>query len=104
MTHLRKWCWFAGAVFVVDFALGVATTRGVLPLWTFGVVNCPFGVLHAWFESLWVGTRYELYGRPVNETWSFVTFFTMVFFQAWLYYGIVSLRRRASGAGASPSV
>ncbi len=96
MKHARNWMCIALALLAVNWALGVFATKDILPLWTFVVVNFPFGTLHAWFESHWTGTRYSFAGTPVSETWGFVTFFAMVVLQASAYYAAASLYRARS--------
>ena len=81
MKAARYWQ-VALALLVFDWGWGMATVRGLVPLWSCMVINFPLGIPYFWLESQWVGVRYEVNGRVVSELWSFFLFFFMVLAQA----------------------
>ena len=83
---IKRYLSIALAVLVLDWTLGMAHVRGLVPLWSFLVLNPPFGIPYFWFESDWAGTHYSLAGHACSESWSLVLFSGMVLAQAGLYY------------------
>ena len=72
-------------VLIVDWLWGMGQVRGLVPLWSFAVLNFPFGLPYVWIESHWVGTHYEVGGQTVDELWSMGLFLFMVGAQALMY-------------------
>ncbi len=87
------------SLFLLDWGWGMAQVRGLVPLWSFLVLNFPCASPYVWLESNWAGTRYVVAGRTVDELWSLVFFLLMVFGQAWVYAHLFKhwLRRRVAG-------
>jgi hypothetical protein len=73
----------------LDWGWGMAQVRGIVPLWSFLIVNFPFGIPYVWIESHWAGTLYSVGGRTVDELWSMALFCFMVFGQASLYFLLI---------------
>ncbi len=90
--NMRRYGLIALSLLVIDWALGALHATGVLPLWSFLVLNLPFGLPFVWLESHWVGTHYSVAGQNVSEVWSFVAFFFSVLAQAGLYSWLLGLR------------
>ena len=88
----KHYIWMALALLVVDWAWGVAQVRGVVPLWSFAVLNFPFALPYIWMEGHWAGTRYVVAGQTVDELWSMGLFLFMVLGQAGVYW--VAARQR----------
>jgi len=82
------------AMLVVDWTLGALHVAGVLPLWSFLLLNFPFGLPSVWLEAHWVGTHYSIGNQNVNELWSFAAFFFAVVAQAGLYSWLLGLWQR----------
>ena len=100
--NVKTYCLIALAMLALDWALGAAHARGMAPLWRFAALNFPFGLPFVWLESHWVGVRYSVAGRTVNELWSFGLFFFAVLGQAGMYYFLFrwwrARRRKTSAA------
>ena len=82
----RRYLTFVWILLVVDWVLGACQAHGLIPLWTFLVVNFAFGGVYVWFESHWTGTQYAVGNQAISELWPLLTCFPIVFLQAWLYY------------------
>ncbi|HSU57332.1 MAG TPA: hypothetical protein VLT36_25040 [Candidatus Dormibacteraeota bacterium] len=91
---MKRYALIALAMLIVDWALGALHVAGVLPLWSFLVLNFPFGLPSVWFEAHWAGTHYSVASQNVDEMWSFAAFFLSVFAQAGLYSWLLGLRQR----------
>ena len=89
LMNVKRYALIALALLVVDWGLGMLHVSRALPLWSFLLVNFPFGLPFVWLESHWAGTHYSVAGQNVNEAWSFVAFFFSVFAQAWLYSWLI---------------
>jgi hypothetical protein len=98
---IKRFALIALAMLGIDWALGVLHVWRVLPLWSFLVLNFPFGLPFVWFESHWAGTHYSVAGRNVSELWSFAAFFLSAFAQASLYSWLIGWWQRRRHA---PSV
>lgn len=83
-----------GTLLVVDWVLGAAQARGVIPLWVFLVPNFPMGLPYVWLESQWAGTAYMVNGQPVSEVYSFVLLLAAVVLQSILYWVLWEARLR----------
>jgi hypothetical protein len=101
--HAKRYLWFFIFLLVLDWGWGIAQVRGLVPLWSFAVLNFPFGLPYVWIESHWVGTHYEVSGRTVDELWSMGMFVFMVVAQSILYRGLwdVVLAARRSRSASS---
>jgi hypothetical protein len=82
---LTKYWLAAIFLFLFDWAWGMAQVRGIVPLWSFLVLNFPFAFPYIWLESHWQRTHYSVAGHTVSEWWSPATFVLMVLAQAALY-------------------
>jgi hypothetical protein len=84
--NLKTYSWVALALLVLDWSWGMAQVRGLVPLWSFLLLNFPFAWPYVWIESHWAGTHYSVGGRTVSEFWSLGLFCFMVLSQAGLYH------------------
>jgi hypothetical protein len=87
--NIKRFALITLAMLVIDWALGILHVSRVLPVWSFLVLNFPFGLPYVWFESHWAGTHYSVAGSSVSELWSFTAFFFSAFGQAWLYSWLI---------------
>ena len=64
MKHLAI---VGAAVLILDWVLGAMCASGSLPRWLFLLFPIPFGALHVWMESSWMGTHYDLLGHTTGD-------------------------------------
>jgi hypothetical protein len=93
--NIKRFLLIALAMLVIDWTLGALQAAGVIPLWSFLIVNFPFGIPFVWLEYHWAATHYEFGGVSINETWSFVALFFAVLAQAWVYSLLLGYQQRA---------
>jgi hypothetical protein len=78
MMELRSYWLFMWALLVIDCGWGMAQVRGLVPLWSFILLNFPSSLPCIWMESHWVGTPPAVGGHTVSELWSLGLFGFMV--------------------------
>jgi hypothetical protein len=99
---IRRYLLIAAAMLAVDWVVGALAAAHVVPLWSFLLLNFPFGLPFVWLETHWAGTRYSLgEGQSISEAWSFVALFFSAFAQAWLYSLLLGFWRKRQATRAS---
>ncbi len=83
--NFKRYLVIATAMLALDWTLGALQTAHIIPLWSFLLLNFPFGLPFVWLESHWASTHYEFAGQYFGEYWSFAALFFAIFAQAWLY-------------------
>ena len=86
--RLRNLTLITGVILALDWLIGLLCAKGILPLWVFLLPNIPFGALHVWVESCWVGSHYEILGHIVGDSniWLMTVFPFVVVAQSLLYF------------------
>jgi hypothetical protein len=99
--NTKRYTIIALAMLIIDLALGALHVAGVLPLWSFVVLNFPFGLPFVWLESHWAGTHYSVAGQNVSEMWSFAALLFSVIAQAWVFSCLLGYRQKRDQAPAA---
>ncbi len=61
--NIKRYALIVLAMLAIDWTLGALRVSGVLPSWSFLVLNFPFGLPFVWLEAHWAGTHYSVAGQ-----------------------------------------